>query len=112
MENERTIIIFSQETEKDDDGAMGVFDFGKKSVKKMMQSTEVSLDIFSKSLSDVAQNVLDSLENITNRGSAYILDEVEFKLDISAEGTIGIASVGGTTGITLKFKKKTERSAK
>lgn len=96
---DENIFIITQGGEAD--GEMGI---GSKIGKALTQ--EIKLSDFTESLNKIADSVFKSMENIINESNRFEMYEIEFKLDVTAGGTIGIASVSGTSGITLKFKKK------
>jgi hypothetical protein len=75
--------------------------------RKVAAKTEVKLDDVRVQLNAI-QGQLDSLlESLTDpKAGPFRLSEVEVGLSITAEGSIGIATVGGEVSLTLKFGRK------
>lgn len=90
-------------------GAKGLFsDNAEKSIQKITAS--LSPEVLNNNLSHLIHGVVDCLDNISTGIKKYQLDEVELKIEINADGKIGLVgsvSTGCTGGITLKFKRET-----
>lgn len=69
--------------------------------------TSIPIETLNNNLAQFVKHVSRGLLSISSEIKEYQLDEVEVKLEISADGQIGlIGSVGAgcTGGVTLKFK--------
>ncbi|WP_142280110.1 MULTISPECIES: CU044_2847 family protein [Mycobacterium] len=75
--------------------------------RKLARKQEVQLDEVKKQLNEI-QGQLDSLlASLPNpKDGPFRLNEVEVGLSISAEGGIGIATVGGEISLSLTFARK------
>ena len=81
--------------------------FGKWARRKVTATTDVSLDDV-KSQLDKVQGELDPLlDNLPEpKGGGFQLHEVEVGLFITAEGSIGVATIGGEISLTLTFARE------
>lgn len=87
-------------------------DIGTKGDGPVMGTGRVSKETLKKNLESVVGTLKDVVENIPVPMKGYDLEEIEFKLEVSAEGSIsliGSIEVGATGGISLKYKKSKKK---
>jgi hypothetical protein len=77
--------------------------------KRMTKKTEVDLGAVQSELDGMQIQIDSLLSRIQEPSNAkFRLAEIEFGLSITAEGSIGIATVGGEVSVTLTYSRKSE----
>ena len=89
---------------------MGLIDSTTSILQDRQQVSQRTKENLQESIKEMMSMITNSVGEFSKRKNVYELDEIEIKLEISANGDVGLfgtvqAGVGMDGGVTLKFKR-------